>query len=170
MAPKGTTLCRGDAGRRRPARFSGVTLLWRLLRGADVVGVRGTVKSSSLSSEISHTRGAPEKRSGEEGRAMGAGEGIRTRGLQVRLLVVLKLAPMTVGSEWARTMGGAVCMIEFESLVVREKEVRVGVAWGSCSLVETGARRAGGSRKSSMWTVEGAILGESARGVASREP
>ena len=82
-----------------------------MLRGAEVVGVRG-VRSSSASSEISHTRGAAEKRSGDDGRTIGAGEGIRTLGLLVKLLVVLKLAPITVGSEWARTMGGAVCIVE----------------------------------------------------------
>lgn len=111
VLPNGTTWCRGEAGRRRPARLSGVTLLCRLLRGADVVGVRG-VKSSSASSEISHTRGAPEKRSGDDGRAMGVGDGIRALGLLLLLLIVLALAPITVGSEWARTMGGAVCMVK----------------------------------------------------------
>lgn len=78
------------------------------------------VSSSSASSEMSHTLGAPEcaydssatrnglrvrfgERSGEEGRAMGVGEGERAR---------WPLGLMTAGSECARVMGGALRELE----------------------------------------------------------
>jgi hypothetical protein len=124
-APKGTkTWCRGEAGRRRRDREP--VLLYRL---AAPVAARG-VSSSSASSEMSHTLGEPSNepseagrmpelygpavrglvssarglrvrlgdRSGEDGRASGSGEGES---------VSWPAVCMTVGSECALVMGGA---------------------------------------------------------------
>jgi hypothetical protein len=113
-APNGTeTWCKGEAGRLLPA-LDNEELLYRVPRGEGWNGVvRGTpllargVRSSSASSEMSHTLGAPEcaydssatrkgllvrfgERRGDEGRAMGTGEGERAR---------WPLGLMTVGSE-----------------------------------------------------------------------
>jgi hypothetical protein len=104
-------------------------LLYRL---DTVVPTRG-VSSSSASSEISHTLGAPSKEPIEAGRIpepyrSGAptvcGRGSSARGLRVRLgerrgeagrassigvgeSLRLPDGCMTVGNEWARVMGGA---------------------------------------------------------------
>ena len=121
--PKGTeTWYKGEAGRLRPTLGSALSVLCRLTRG--VVWTSPTpafgVNSSSASSEMSHTLGAPEctkdsscvrkglrarlgERSGEDGRASGSGEGESER---------WPVGFMTVGSEWARAMGGALSELE----------------------------------------------------------
>lgn len=127
-APKGTvTWYSGEAGRRR--RESEPVLLWRL---DTVVPTRG-VSSSSASSDMSHTLGTPSKEPMEAGRIpepyrsivpTECGRGSSARGLRVRLgerrgeagrasgigageSIRLPEGCMTVGSEWARVIGGA---------------------------------------------------------------
>ena len=105
-APNGReTWCSGDAGRLLPTLGRPFGVLYRLARGEDWNwGGSGTpptglgVNSSSASSEMSHTLGAPEwmyessggryglrvrlgERRGEEGRARGMGEGESDREL-----------------------------------------------------------------------------------------
>ena len=116
--PNGTeTWYKGEAGRLRPALGRALKVLCRFARGGagtDPIPALG-VNSSSASSEMSHTLGAPEctyesscsrnglrvrlgERRGDEGRASGSGEGESER---------WPIGLMTVGSECARVMGGA---------------------------------------------------------------
>lgn len=129
-APKGTdTWYSGEAGRRRRDREP--VLLYRL----DTPLLARGVSSSSASSLISHTLGAPSKEPIDAGRmpepyrscgpaVIGRGSGSSARGLRVRFgdrngdrgrasgsgdgdKVRFPNGCMTVGSECARVMGGA---------------------------------------------------------------
>lgn len=121
--PKGTeTWYRGEAGRLRPTLGNALKVLCRLESGVVCTSPPPAfgVSSSSASSEMSHTLGAPKcayesscvrkglrvrlgERSGEEGRARGSGEGERER---------WPVGLMTVGSECARVMGGALSELD----------------------------------------------------------
>ena len=126
--PKGTeTWYSGEAGRLLPALGSEFEALCGLARGDGWMGGVWVdpfpafgVSSNSASSEMSHTLGAPEcayesscprnglrvrlgERSGEDGRARGVGEGERAR---------WPVEFMTVGSECARVIGGALSELD----------------------------------------------------------